>query len=180
MNEASSISISWSPEHLSLWQDLVLAKPSLGTCPVPVLGLMAATSRSDRPTAPGCGSTTSPLPILASTCAAWLAAQGLSRRPPSRSQSHPAPDPPTVSVVNAWRGREEKTLEPRQGLHWLSHPTVAEPSPLAPCPQASGALSSPSTRPVALCSRARMPASSASSMMGQPPYGLSGRPGTRS
>lgn len=62
----------------------------------------------------------------------------------------------------------------------LSQPSPAEPSPPHPHPQALAALSSPSTRPAAPCSRAEMPASSASSMTGQTPSALSGRLVTKS
>lgn len=132
-------------------------------------GTTATLPRSDRPTAPGSGSTTSPSLTPENMSAAWLVGQGPSRKPPSLSLSHPARGPPTVSEADAMgRGRRGDP-----GTHTaLSSPAL--------CPQVLGARSSPSTRPAALCSRARMPASSASSMMGQPPSALSGRLGTRS
>ena len=63
--------------------------------------MMATPPRSDRPMAPGYGSTMSPRLTLENMCAAWLAAQGLSRKPPSPSLFHPVQGPPTVSEANA-------------------------------------------------------------------------------
>lgn len=59
-----------------------------------------------------------------------------------------------------------------------SRPSRAQP-PACLVPQASGAPSFPSTRPAAPCSRARTPASSASSTRGQHPSASSGELGTK-
>jgi hypothetical protein len=95
---------------------------------------MTSPPPSDRPMAPSCGFTTSPLLTLASTCAAWWAAQALYRRPHSQSQSHPVQGLPTVSVGDAMSRGKGRTLEPGKGLSEWNQPIPTEPGPLLPWP----------------------------------------------